>query len=204
MIILDFDGVLFNDARFRKDCAAVFARFGVSRRLYGRTYAQMKERYGGHRHNRHVAILRGSMPSLDISGLNRAMNALFAQSHRYLYRDALPFLSRWKKKGHALAIASNGDRFQKRKIAHSGVAPFMRKIVVGEGTKSPFIRRIAAYAGAKAKIFFIDDKSVVLEEVKKSMPRVQIIQVRRRKAQEYSTHAFAVAPTLAAADRFIR
>lgn len=202
MIVIDFDGVLFNDTRFKKDHAAVFARFGISRRHYENHYREVKQRYGGYRHHRHVDLLRHRHPHLDIARIERAIKALVKKSPAYLYRDALPFLRYAKQRGVALALVSNGDGFQKKKVAASGLLPFFRHAIVGEGPKSRIIRKLPMHS-RKEGILFIDDKKSVLEEVQKNIPRITTIQIVRRADQERSTKAHHVVRNLAAARRLI-
>lgn len=202
MIVLDFDGVLFNDTRFKKDHAAVFARFGISRRRYEHHYREVKKQHGGYRHHRHINLMRRQHERLNLREAGRAIDTLVKKSHAYVYHDALPFLNYAKKRGINLALVSNGDGFQKKKVAASGLLPFFRHAIVAEGPKSRLIRKLPAHS-RRGGIVFIDDKKSVLEEVQKNIPGAMTIQIVRRAAQERSTQAHRVVRNLTTARRLI-
>lgn len=202
MIILDFDGVLFDDWRFKKEIWRVFRRFRIPHHIHQAAYRETKAQCGGYRHDVHLRLIRRAMPSVDIVKLDRAIMRLLLRSHTYLYREALPFLAQRKKTGEDLALASQGYAFQKKKVASSGVVPLLSAAVVRDIPKSKIIRGFIRRFRPQ-RIVFIDDKKSVVEEVKRNVPRAVAIQVRRRKDQERSARADAIVPNLAAARRVI-
>ena len=202
MIILDFDGVLFDDARFKKDVWRLFERFGIPRHVHQEAYQETKARHGAYRHDTHIRLIRRRMPSVDASALRGDLERLLGHSRRYLYRDARAFLAYGRKNGHALALASNGYAFQKKKVAASGIASLLDAVAVMAIPKSRMIRALARRFPEES-IFFIDDKTSVLDEVKRRMPRVIAIHMLRRSGPERSTRTDAIVSTLPAARRFI-
>ena len=198
MIILDFDGVLFNDERFKKDYWDLFRRFGIPYRVHQTAYREAKAVCRGHyRHDVHLEMIRRKIPSADTRRIMYGIEQLLAGSAVYLYRDARPFLTYWRKRGQRLGLISNGGLFQRKKIAASGLLPFFQiAIVTEEGKSKPIqsiIRRLRNEPGV-----FIDDKSSVIEEVKQKIPQLSVLQMMRRRRQERSRHADTSVVTLAA------
>ncbi len=202
MIILDFDGVLFNDERFKRDLWRLFGNFCIPHHIHQAAYREARMMYDAYRHDTHLSLMRREMPSLDTSKLNHEITLLLSRSRRYLYRDALPFVAYAKKRGERLSLASNGYEFQKKKVAGSGIAPLLDAVVVASGPKSAMIRRLVRRFRPR-RIFFLDDKKSVADEVKQKMPDIAVLQILRRKGTERSSRADAVLPNLSAARRFI-
>lgn len=202
MIILDFDGVLFNDERFKRDFWRLFRRFGIPHRVHQAAYRETRTQCGGYRHEVHLRLIRCAMPSVDIIKLDRAIMRLLAQARQYIYREARTFLAYYKKRGEHLMLASNGYAFQKKKVASSGIIPLFSAAVVRDVPKSKIIRGFIRRFRPQ-RIVFIDDKKSVVEEVKRNIPQATVLQMVRRKGQERSTRADAVVSSLAAARRII-
>lgn len=202
MIILDFDGVLFDDARFKKDVWRVFRRFGIPHHVHQSAYAETKARYGGYRHDAHLRLIKRRLPAVDIVRVNRALGALLARSSRYLYHDALPFLTALRQKGEILALASNGYAFQRHKFRASGIGGFFKNVVIRDRPKSEAIKALKRRF-RNEHVVFLDDKKSVVEEVKRHVPYAAVIQVLRRRSQQRSARADAVVSNLAAARRVI-
>lgn len=203
MIILDFDGVLFNDECFKRDYQRLFARFGISPVVYRSGYARTKSAHGGYSPDTHLAILRQEAPALRIRDVAREIEHLLAWSALYLYRDAGPFLSYWKTRGEPLILASSGFAFQKKKVRASGTLPFFQRTLIIESASKvkPLAEILARHTGEL--IVFIDDKKAVVDEVKQNFPNLLVLQMVRRGGQEISVCADAIVSNLAGARRLI-
>lgn len=204
LLILDFDGVLFNDERFKRDYRSLFRRHGIPHHVHQGAYAESKTRHrGGYRHELHLALIHERVPSLGIPEIESDIRILLARSRDYLFADAEPFLRHWQARTMRLALVSSGRIFQKRKVAASGIVHLFRPVVVADTSdKVAPVRDIIKKAPAGA-VFFIDDKKSVVDAVKKNFPHISVIQLVRRKWQEHSARADAIVPNLAAARRFI-
>ena len=201
MIISDFDGVLFNDHRFKGDYKWLFTRSGVPHRVHQAAYREAKKTHasGAYRHDKHLAIVRQKMPLIDPRAMEKNISQFLARSGTYLYSDALPFLSYWKKRKQKLALVSSGFAFQKKKVAASGLRHFFHPAVI-TGTQlkvEPIGRIIKKFPGER--VVFMDDRKEVVDAIKKAFPRIFVIQVVRRSSKERSTRADAVVKNLAAA-----
>lgn len=202
--MLDFDGVLFDDERFKRDYWRVFRHAGIPHRAHQRAYAESKKRHvGGYRHDLHLALLSRDFPKLNVSRLERNIWRLLASSKKYLYRETRPFLRHWRARRMPLVLVSSGNAFQKEKVRASRLAPFFQSVAVTDTVDkvAPIGTLIKRFNPPRA--VFIDDKKSFVDAVKSRFPDILVLQMIRRKDQEQSAHADAVVSNLAAARRVI-
>jgi FMN phosphatase YigB (HAD superfamily) len=203
MIILDFDGVLFNDLRFKRDYERLFRRAGVPRRAYRDTYARARDLPGGvYRHDLHLALIRAHISAARLAALERGIMDFGRRTAGYLYRDAVPTLRYWQSAGEPLALVSCGHDFQRTKVMSSGIASFFADIVIADtqDKATPVGDLLRRHMPPRA--VFIDDRAYLSDSVKKHSPRVTVLQMIRRKGGERSRHADGVVSSLAAAQRW--
>ncbi len=191
--ILDFDGVLFDDQRFKSDFGHVFSRYGVSHGVYEQTYRQAKEaRKGMYQIDVHLALLHETNSRLDIKNIRRDLFTLASNSRTYIFTDAKKFLAAAQERGNMLFLLSTGDKiFQEAKIEASGIADFFAQIVIIKSSrKAPSLAGIKKQAG-RGEVVFIDDKREVVEEIKKHNPDIRVVQMVRGSHVVKSEHADA-------------
>jgi len=179
--ILDFDGVLFDDKRFKSDFRRVFGRHGVTHNAYEQTYRQAKEaKRGAYGIDTHLAVIHHIYPRVDISGLRRDLFVLAGHSRRYIFVDAKTFLVAAQKRGDKLFLLSTGDKlFQETKINASGIVPFLNNVFIATSSrKASLFAKIKKQAGRRETVF-IDDKREVVDEIKKHNPNVRVVQMVR-------------------------
>lgn len=204
LLVLDFDGVLFNDTRFKRDYERLFARHGVPRRIHRAAYAESRAlHHGGYRHDLHIMLIQKHILTLQRAHIERDIGKLLAHAGEYFYRDTLPFLRYWQSKKERMALLSRGNQFQKTKVRASGVARFCKPAVVADTADKVAPLRHIIKTAAERQIVFIDDTTHMVDAIKQNFPHVLVIQMVRRKDQERSTHADAIVHSLAAARRFI-
>ncbi len=204
LLVLDFDGVLFNDTRFKRDYERLFARHGVPRRIHRAAYAESRAlHHGGYRHDLHIMLIKKHIPTLQLSRIERGIEELLAHAGEYFYADTLSFLHYWRSRKERTALLSRGNKFQKVKVRASGVARFCKPAIVADtADKVAPLRRIIKAAAAR-QVVFIDDTKHMVDAVKQNFPHILVLQMVRRKEQERSARADAIVPNLAAARRFI-
>ena len=181
IVIIDFDGVLFDDRRFKKEYELLFRRAGISHDLYEKTYQQSKEK--GHYDPRvHIRLALGfvSTQSSAQKNLYARVTKFLEQSPRYLFQDAVDFLEFLKKEHIRAVLLSTGDLiFQKQKISKSGIEHlFDDVVIISEASKAHAIDAMIRKEKS-VRFMFIDDKKEVVEEIKKSLPDVYAIQMQR-------------------------
>lgn len=203
LLILDFDGVLFDDKKFKADYAAVFLALGMTQKVYDETYRKTKaDANGMYSPRRHLRILRTLNPRLRASDIQKRVEELVSKSRRYVFPDSRPFLL-FIAKTATLCLVTTGDAFQRTKIESSGLKGFFERVeVVSTGSKAAAIKKIMSRYPVQTTVF-IDDKKEVVEEVKDRLPQVKVIQVVRSSSTPVSKKVDVVAHTLAQAQRFL-
>ncbi|MDP3771968.1 MAG: HAD hydrolase-like protein [bacterium] len=184
LCVLDFDGVLFDDGKFKEAHQRAFKRYGVSPRLYEDIYHEAKRLTGGHYAPPiHYALISRRVPLLSRALLHKKSATLVRQSRQYLYADVKPFLQWCDESDVVLALVSTGHSFQKKKISASGLAPFFKKTVVTKDiSKVAGIRAVMGKVGHR-RVVFVDDKHKVLDEVKRELPEVFTVRMERHKRE---------------------
>ncbi len=203
LLILDFDGVLFDDKEFKADYAAVFGALGVAPEVYEKTYRKTKaDANGMYSPRRHLRILRTLNPRLRASDVQKRVEELVSKSRRYVFADAVPFL-RAASKTAKLCLITTGDAFQRTKIDESGLKGFFERVeVVATGSKVAAIKKIFNRYPPQA-VVFVDDKKEVAEEVKERLPKIKVVQIVRSASGEASKSVDAHARSLAQAGRLL-
>lgn len=189
--ILDFDGVIFDGLRFKKDFRRVFIDHGITHEAYENTYHDAKEaRKGTYELDAHLKIIAAEYLTIDHGALQRDIMALAGRSRHYIFADAKTFLADAQKKGHALFLVSAGDLvFQKEKINASGIFSFFDEIAITNASQKSFaIDEIKKNTGAR-EIVFIDDNKKVLDDIKKHHPSVKTVQMARTNRAPRTTSA---------------
>src|SRR5688500_17991696 len=128
-IICDFDNALFDTRRFLSQLAKEWRACGVSQPLFLRCYRSVRRRelYSP---GRHIVAL-GPAAIKNRPALLAAVRRVQEGSHRYLFKDVVPCLRQWKKKGHRLVLLTYGHRgFQKEKLLKSGLIPLFERVIV--------------------------------------------------------------------------
>ena len=182
LIIIDFDGVLFNDQRFKMDYESFFRRAGVSHEVYERTYEQTKKK-GYYDPRIHIQLALAHKSSVQIR-LYAQIRRFVGQSSDYIYKDVQDFLMFLEKEGIRAVVLSTGDpQFQKQKIQKSGITDFFDEIIIVSNDSKVVALDMLIRKKKPVSAIFIDDKKEVVEEVKRSLPGVYTVQMRRRVTQ---------------------
>ncbi len=204
IIVVDFDGVLLDDKRFKEEKLRLFRKLGVSTRLYREAYEAVKKKKGGaYDFHTHLKEIKKRYVAFSISAAERVTDRFIRISHRFVYRDAVAFLAFWRKRNVPLILLSTGPAFQKEKVRRSGLARFFKRIIViRNAEKHGSLGRVMRQF-PKRDVVFIDDKKSVVDGVKTYLPTVFTIQMKRRASQERSKRGDAITRNLAHARRII-
>lgn len=205
-IFIDFDDVIFNTRSFKKDLSKIFSSCGISRSVFQETYDAMKARQEQYSIAAHVRLLKQQGELRNLSLCTVALGRFMRNLKRYVFLDAQSFLRHHQKQG--LFLVSFGDAaFQRRKIAHSGVKKYFKRVVVTQGDKAKEVAALLLKSKAKKPygIIFIDDSKKHIREVRSitSAIIIQILRKGRRTADEKSSFADHHVATLAGASKII-
>lgn len=204
VIMVDFDGVLFNDVRFKKAYMREFRNAHVSDELYTRVYKAAKKNKGGiYDPGVHLREIKRVIPGVNVSMLQKAIKKMAQHSQAYVFSGTAAGLRALAKKRAPLILLSTGSSFQKQKIRYSGLHKHFSQIIVTQhiskiGDAKATMRKFGASSGV-----FIDDKKQVVDEIKQNIPELHVIQVARRNAKR-SVYADEVVSSFVHASRCIQ
>ena len=200
ILILDFDGVLFDSEKFKEDYLRIFSDAGIASDDVRIAYRAGRAHPKGYHH----VLTARTASHINAKELARRIQALLDTSPRYLYPDTKKFLQWCVRAGIILAIVSRGPAFQKKKIAASGITRSFKKItVIPKGPKSEAVHAIMR-AHPRHHATFVDDTAEVVDEVKQSLPTLTAVQMTRRRRIQRSAVVDARVADFAGVMRIIR
>lgn len=130
--IIDFDDTLFNTKLLKDDIAAVFEEFGVSPQIFWESYKEACARGSGrnmYTFDRQLQIINKDYIFIDINQARQRLQALLEESARYVFPDALEFLSALKNRGLELWLLTLGEEsFKSQKLRQTGLTPFFERV----------------------------------------------------------------------------
>jgi FMN phosphatase YigB (HAD superfamily) len=181
-IFIDFDDVLFDTRRFIFDIKKIFAESGVSEEIFEKYYKDKTRKNDNKigKYNPYKQIRKIKKLGFETKKIEIRMNELLKNTARYLFKDGINFLKKFKDE--YLYIASFGDKhFQKERIINSGIGKYFKKIIVVDVSKAIGIKRILRGKNIEPgeAIIFIDDRVKFLEDIKKSYPGMVTFLMKR-------------------------
>ncbi len=173
-IFIDFDDVLFNTKDFKKDLINIFIDNGVSEQQF------IEESYWDGRYNLKEQIISLEQKyKIDGQKLRKELKYFFEDLSKYVFKDVLPFVQKFKKEN--LFVISYGDKkIQTEKIRQAGIASYFQEIIITHN-KVEAINKILNERKniVKEKLYFLDDRTQYIMEVKKSLPKIITILITR-------------------------
>ena len=173
-IIFDFDNTLYSEPLFIQCLQKRYQAHGIDVDLYD---SAKKEAYKGvlWQQFRHMELL-AEKSQVSLEHIHSAFHGVVAEGASFLYADVPLFLEDVYNT-HPLTLLTYGeDRFQRLKIAGTGIGKFFRDIMVTRDiTKASEVR-----AAAEGKpTLFVEDNPKALEAAKREVPHVVTVRVRR-------------------------
>jgi FMN phosphatase YigB (HAD superfamily) len=184
ILVLDFDGVVFDAGRFKRVYRKTFAERGVPRRIFEKTYRAAVSGFDGRYWPRlHFSLLKKELPHFHAASARQAVKQAILQAHRFLYADALRFLRQRQRAGRKPILLSAGNPwFQRAKIVRCGIKKYFRKIIIVEReSKKDILRGLALRAAQRMpSVIFVDDNENVIKEAGRGSPGIAGVQMCRR------------------------
>lgn len=175
-IISDFDYTLFDTARLKRSIQAIFSKYGVDEELFARTLEASRGEGRDWKPERQFEILKAE-EAANTEQIRKEMDALLKVTHKFLYKDTIPFLERGKI-SHSFALVTYGeDSFQNAKIDGLGDASryFEKIIITGNIYKDKEVSDLAGGAPA----IFLEDNPLALRAAKACAPHVVTVRMNR-------------------------
>lgn len=182
-ILLDFDDVVFNTKKFREDLRELFFSNGVTNDLYEKTYYDTDDGMAIKIYDPEkqlVRICETKERSIDMDGLRNSLNTFLRSTEKYVFDDVILFMKDFAEDD--VILVSYGDAvFQKRKIDGSGIGKYCKDVIITEHLKSEVICELMKKKNiiGTEKVVFIDDRNEQIEDVKKKIPFVATILIKR-------------------------
>ncbi len=200
-IILDFDDVLFNTARFKEELAMLFKEHKVD--FWG-TYNRVKKPRSIFSLESYLALAKKENKRVDVKGLEKNIDGLFKNLNQFVFPDVVDFLKNFQN--HDLILISWGEKkFQDRKIYSLGkeFISFFDKVITGPTKKAEILDKILKSYKSRP-VVFIDDKLEELKEIKKGFKDVILIRLRRNINQAPTGRNYIEAVDLRKAEKIIK
>ena len=106
------------------------------------------------------------------------MKYFFKDLRHYIFQDAKPFLGKIGKRN--LFLISYGDKeIQMEKIQKAGMGDHFNQIVITTNKIEAIKKILKEEKKENKKMYFLDDKGQYIEEVKKALPKITAILVKR-------------------------
>jgi len=176
-IFIDFDDVLFNAKKFKKDLIGVFKKNGITRQEFDNSYytfqkvAQVEGKY--YDPKKQVKVLKKRF-EIDTKKLEKDLDKFLKDLKKYVFPDVFDFLSNFSKKDLFL-ITYGHVRFQKKKIRNSGTNKFFKKILISKDNKINIVLETCkkyGFSPEKESIIIIDDRPEQIEKTEKIRKKI--------------------------------
>jgi len=185
-ILIDFDDVILNTNKFRKDYKKVYAPYGINAAVFEQYYKKSVRYeksivlYDPEDHLKELK--RGE--NIKITELRKSIYKFAANSRKYVFKDVKKFLFKFKK-DDIIIITHSKSKFQKIKLKNSGLKKFVKKIIQTGKLKASSVKKLATQKIIKRgeSVYFLDDRVEQINEVKKNNPSVITILIRRKEGR---------------------
>jgi len=177
-LFVDFDGVLFNSQKFRRDLVSQMKKSGFSRQEVYDTY-NVECLDGNYCPADHLARL-AKIRKFNLRLAQARIENLIVSAKKYLFsdvEDSLKIIS--KMPDYRLELISLGHpKFQPKKIKKTGIDKYFQKL---HFTAIPKVEYLQSVAKKNEKFMIVDDRGDTLEEISKNFPKVVAIEMRRKE-----------------------
>lgn len=175
-IICDFDNALFDTRKFLSQLGKEWSAYGVSRALFLRSYRSVR-RKGLYSPGRHISAL-GPKAGERKAALLATVRHLQKGSRRFLFKDVIPCLQRWQRRGYRLILLTYGERvFQRAKLEKSGISRLFERAIV---TRDPYkVTAVQRLAGKDGRVVIIDDNFDALRRLLRGVRGLGTIHIER-------------------------
>lgn len=166
-VFIDFDDVIFNTKKFKRDLIRVFLRNGVTRQEFDNSYYTFQKRaqeWGQYYDpKKQIKVLKKKF-YIDQKKLEKDIDELMSDLSAYVFPDVYNFISYFPKRDLFL-ITYGHVRHQLKKIRRCGINKCFREILIAKRNKIDVIIETCKEHNFKEKeeIIFIDDRPEQLE-----------------------------------------
>jgi hypothetical protein len=183
LILIDFDGTLFDTKRFKKELAVFGERkYGISEEEWRKTYKKAKNFNGAYNYFKHIK----GFTSKTVSVLQTEFDEYF-KGKSFIYSDVLSFLTKYNKE--RIVIFTLGiDNFQLMKIRSNNLVASLETIITDKDKTHYWTDKLIylsedslKFNGMKEtfkELWYIDNRSTYF--TKKPPNNVRQIRIKRK------------------------
>lgn len=180
-VFIDFDDVIFNTKQFKHDFKSMFIESGISSEIFDKYYNDPNDARTVKTFDPWKQIERiHAELDIDTEKIANLVNSYISDISAYVFDDVDDFVR--KIGAENICVLSFGEKeFQTKKIMNSKIGNLICNLVVTEELKSDSIMRILSRddAGESEEIFFLDDRIEQIDDIKKKIPRIKTILIKR-------------------------
>jgi len=183
-IILDFDDTIFNTHRLMREFLKIVKKFDFTEEEFFGAYQECKKIVGDFDPKTIIRLL-DEIKSFDRIRAEQEVNLMLGDLEDFIYPDFFDFAeSFYKKDLILLSFGTTGT--QRIKIDNSKITEFFGSIIITSRDKVEDVKPIFEKY-KKEKIFFIDDKTVQVDNIKNKLPEIVTMKIKRPQGIDITT-----------------
>ena len=188
-IILDFDDTIFNTHRLMHEFLEIFKKFDFTEEEFFGVYQECKKKVGDFNPEIMIGLLSEIRP-FDKIKVEEKLSLILNDLEDFVYPDFFDFANNFNKKD--LILLSFGvTGMQKIKINNSKITKFFGNVIITSRDKTEDIKPIFEKY-KKEKIFFIDDKTIQVDNIKNKFPKIITMEMKRPQGSDIATESKSV------------
>ena len=181
-IFIDFDDVILNTKKFKEDLFGVFSAYGISKEEYENSYYDPNDQNPVKLHSIGDQIQRLRKNNFfDEKALRKDLENFFTKNtSRYVFADVFDFAA--SHKNDEMCVLTFGNKvFQEKKITNSKIREHIANIIITDKNKASALQKEIGKKKflPEEKIFFIDDRTEQLRNVRQELPDIITIFIKR-------------------------
>ena len=186
-IFFDFDDVLFNTKKFKKDFADLFIKkLNLTEKEFEKSYNDAKKisKNCNYVFENHLDVLNEKF-NFSKEEFRKDFENFTKDLSVYVFEDVKDSIEKLHDAGHSLFIVTFGSPFiQNIKISGSGLNYLFKDIIITQDSKGEAVfNLIKKYLDSSDKSVFLDDKIKHLEEVSSKNPNVYTVLMINAQGQ---------------------
>lgn len=192
LLIVDFDGTLWDNDAFLRDLYAAAARYGIESNVMLGTWENSwshPERRSGYTVRRHAENL-APHTRYDAQEIYAWLTRQHEQMGDYVFPDSLLFLHEMRNAGYGVVLLSHGDPvWQLRKLRSSGLADYFDGVYTTRHHKHGFLKDwFRGGVDDHSKMLFVNDNPEENWTISHQFPR--LAQAMRRNLARWKEEQY--------------
>lgn len=185
-IILDFDDTIFNTHRLMREFLKIVKKSNFTEEEFFGSYQECKKKVGGFDPKIIIDLLNEIKP-FDKIKTEKEINLILSNSKDFVYSDFFDFAKSFSKK-NLILLSFATTATQKIKINNSEIMGFFEDIIITSRNKVKDVKSISEKY-KKEKIFFVDDKAIQVDNIKRKFPEIITMKIKRPQGGHIMTES---------------